>query len=53
MTYGVTALPATQNIFLADAISTGHLDDNYCGIRTYVISPVLAFMSISSDVLSI
>lgn len=53
MTYGVTAPAGTQNIFFADAISTGHANDNYCGLRTYTLSPVLAFMSITGDVLSI
>lgn len=53
MTYGVTAIATTQNVFIKDAISTGHLNDLYCGPRTYILFPVLAFMSISSDVLSI
>lgn len=53
MANGVTLPAVSQNVFFTDTVSSGHGNNAYCGLRNYVLSPALSFMSIIGDSLSV
>ena len=53
MAFQLSSVATTQDITFADSIATGHSNASYCGTRTYSLSPILSFLSISGTTLSL
>ena len=53
MTNQVAATGITQDVWIADSISTSHSNLGFCGGRTYTLSPSLSFLTLSGSTLTL
>ena len=49
----VSSPAVLQDVTFADSIATGHSVPAYCGARTYTLSPIYTFLTISGTTLSL
>ena len=49
----VSLAAVTQDVSFLDSIATSHSNPTYCGARTYSLSPLLTFLTISGSTMSL
>ena len=53
MSNKVSFSAVTQDVTFSDSIATSHADPAYCGARTYTLSPVQTFLTISGTTMNL